>query len=132
MFLSLLDKHLHKEHRLYKCFNQNGVKLSYSCTKNTGQVIGNHNRKNSTAQKIELTCNCKVKSKYPLDRNCLVKNIVYTATIKTQTSTSTYVAMTDSNINQGVITTRHHSTTYATKMKLNCQSIYMLHKRKRS
>ena len=33
-FLNLLDQHFPKQHRLYKIFSRNSVKVSYSCTKN--------------------------------------------------------------------------------------------------
>ena len=34
VFLNLLDKHFHKEHKLNKIFNRNSVKVSHSCTRN--------------------------------------------------------------------------------------------------
>ena len=40
VFLNLLDKHFHKEHKLNKIFNRNSVKINYSCTRNI-----KHNKK---------------------------------------------------------------------------------------
>ena len=45
VFLNLLDKHFHKEHKLNKIFNRNSVKVSYSCTRNIEHIIKKHNRK---------------------------------------------------------------------------------------
>ena len=46
VFLNLLDKHFHKEHKLNKIFNRNSVKLSHSCTCKIEHIIKNHNEKN--------------------------------------------------------------------------------------
>ena len=43
-FLKLLDKHFPRQHKLYKIFNKNTVKVSYSCTKNIKSIIKNHNK----------------------------------------------------------------------------------------
>ena len=46
-FLSLVDKHFHKDHKLRKIFNRNTIKISYSCMSNSGFSIHNvitHNR----------------------------------------------------------------------------------------
>ena len=93
----MLDKHFHKEHKLIKVFNRNSVKLSYSCTRNMEHIIKNHNGKitESSIEKIvEASCNCKEKNICQLEENWLVKNIVYMATVSTETNTSSYVVMT--------------------------------------
>ena len=101
VFLNLLDKHFHKEHRLNKIFNRNSVKVRYSCTRNIEHIIKNHNRKitESYIEKCaETSCNCKEKNKCPLEGNCLIKNIVYMATVETETNSSSYVGMTGNSI----------------------------------
>ena len=42
-FLNLRDQHFPKQHRLYKIFNRNNVKVSYSCTENMSSFISSHN-----------------------------------------------------------------------------------------
>ena len=44
-FLSLVDKHFHKDHKLRKIFNRNTIKISYSCMSNTKRIIDNHNKR---------------------------------------------------------------------------------------
>ena len=44
-----------------------------------------------------MSCNCKEKNRCPLEGNCLIKNIVYMATVETETNTSSYVGMTGNN-----------------------------------
>ena len=86
MFLNLLDKHFHKENKLNKIFNRNSVKLSHNCTKNKEHTIKSHGRKtteSSTQKNAEVSSNCKEKNRCPLEGNCLIKNIVYMATVKT-------------------------------------------------
>ena len=97
MFLNLLDKHFHKEHKLNKIFNRNSVKVSYGCTRNIEHIIENHNRKITESyieKSAETSCNCKEKNKCPLEGNCLIKNIVYMATVESETNSSSYVGMT--------------------------------------
>ena len=96
VFLNLLDKHFRKEYKLNKIFNGNSVKVSYSCTSNIEHIIKNHNIKITDCyieKSSEASCNCKEKDQCPLDRNCLVKNIVYMATVETESNTSSYVGM---------------------------------------
>ena len=100
VFLNLLDKHFHKEHKLNKIFNRNSVKVSYSCTRNIEHIIKNHNRKITESyieKSAEAKSNCKEKNRCPLEGNCLIKNIVYMTTVKTKTNTSSYVGMTGNN-----------------------------------
>ena len=97
VFLNLLDNHFHKEHKLNKIFNRNSVKVSYCCTRDIEHIIKNHNRKITESyieKSAETSCNCKEKNKCPLEGNCLIKDIVYMATVETETNSSSYVGMT--------------------------------------
>ena len=64
--------------------NHNTVKISYSCMPNIKSKISTHNKKvlnkpvNQNAQKF----NCINKNTCPLKGNCLLKNILYVAIIK--------------------------------------------------
>ena len=104
VFLNLLHKHFHKEHKLYEIFNRSSVKVSYSCTRNVEHIIENQNRKITEShieKSAEASCNCKEKSRCPLDVNCLIRNIVYMATVKTETNASSSVVMTGNNFEIG-------------------------------
>ena len=60
-------------------------------------IIKNHNGKiteSSIEKSVEASCNWKEKNICQLEENCLVKNIVYMATVTTETNTSSYVGMT--------------------------------------
>ena len=45
LFLSLIDKHFPKGHKLHKCFNRNTVKATYCTLTNMKEKIGIHNAK---------------------------------------------------------------------------------------
>ena len=96
-FLTLIEKHFPKDHKLRKCINRNCVKLSYSCTKNMKSIIQSHNKKITTNTQTNLTtqqnnCNCQQRQHCPLDGNCITGPIVYKATIKDrQENEHTYI-----------------------------------------
>ena len=77
-FLNLLDQHFLKQHKLYKNFNRNNVKVSYSCTENISSYISSHNEKllNSRTGNIK-PCKCRKKDECPLNGECLTQDIVY-------------------------------------------------------
>ena len=93
-FLNLLDQHFPKQHRLYKIFNRNNVKVkqhrmykifnrnnakvSYSCTENMSSFFSSHKKKllNSRTGNIKPR-NCRKKDECPLNEQCLVRDIVY-------------------------------------------------------
>jgi len=42
-FISLVKKHFPPHHKLYKIFNKNSMKVSYSCMSNIDSIIKSHN-----------------------------------------------------------------------------------------
>ena len=101
-FLSLIDKHFPKSHKLHKIFNRNNVKVSYSCTTNMGNIIKSHNRKilneGSEPGSSQTRCNCRNKDLCPLDGKCLTNNVIYEATVTTTSGiTNTYIGMTEND-----------------------------------
>ena len=106
-FLGLIDKHFAKDNKLRKIFNRNTIKISYSCTNNTKQIIDNHNRRilkssehNDTPTsktKDNKTCNCRQKDACPLDGNCLQPSVIYQATVtsKDNPTPETYIGLTE-------------------------------------
>ena len=84
-FRKLLDQHFPKQYRLYKIFNRNNVKVSYSYAENMCNFISSHNKilLNSRTGIIK-SCNCINKDECPLNCQCLAQGIAY----KCITSTS--------------------------------------------
>lgn len=88
-FNSLIRKHFTKENPLSKIFNKNSIKLSYSCTRNIGQIIKAHNRKilQKGKQEEQKTCNCRKIENCPMKKEsdmCRQKNVIYQAVVKTE------------------------------------------------
>ena len=98
-FLNIVDRCFPKNHPLHKIFNRHTLKLSYSCMPNMKSIIASHNKKllsdyNSTPpQQPDKECNCRNKHECPLERKCLQTNVVYQATITTDTTTESYVGL---------------------------------------
>ena len=70
-FLTILDRHFLKSHKLYKIFNWNNVKISYSSMPNFASIINSHNKKiinNNIPKPSAPTCNCRWKISCPLNR----------------------------------------------------------------
>ena len=98
-FLNLIEKCFPPNHKLRKLFNRNNLKLSYSCTPNIKQIINGHNKilRQNTPSEEKITpkpCNCRKANNCTLKGECLVKEVVYQATITTAEGTETYVGLT--------------------------------------
>ena len=101
-FISLINRSFPTGHKLRKIFNRNTLKLSYSCMPNVKQLIDGHNKailqsaETSQPQQDEgtKTCNCRKKDECPLDGECLVSEVVYQATVKSQNTQETYIGLT--------------------------------------
>ena len=60
-FLTILDRHFQKSHKLYKILNWNNVKISYSSLPNFASIINSHNKKiinNNIPKPSAPTFNC--------------------------------------------------------------------------
>ena len=59
-FLRLIGKHYPPHNKLHELFNQNNVKISYSCIPNVKSLINRHNNTllNRPTNTSEKTCNC--------------------------------------------------------------------------
>lgn len=86
LFLHLIDKHFPPTHKSRKTFNRNTVKVSYLCMPNINSKISTHKKKilNKSVNQNAWKCNRINKSSCPLNGNCLLKDTVYIATIKSQ------------------------------------------------
>ena len=101
-FLNLLDLHFPKQHRLYKIFNRNNVKVSYSCTEDMSGFISSHNKKllNSRTGDIK-PFNCRKKDECPLSGQCLAQNIVYKCIASTSMNPDkTYLGTTEGDFKE--------------------------------
>ena len=79
-FLTILDGHFPKSYNLYKIFNRNNVKISYSSLPNFASIIYSHNIKisdNNIPKPFGPTCNCRSKTSCPLNGDCLQSSLVY-------------------------------------------------------
>ena len=79
-FLTILDRHFPKSHKLYKIFNQNNVKISYSSLPNFASIINSHNKKiinNNIPKPSASLGNCPSKISCPLNGDCLQSSLVY-------------------------------------------------------
>ena len=64
---------------------------------NIKKLIQKHNRKylkTRNDEPNETLCNCRTKNKCPLKITCLVENVVYKATIKSENETKNYLGST--------------------------------------
>ncbi|KAL9987330.1 hypothetical protein ACROYT_G001617 [Oculina patagonica] len=99
-FLNIIDRCFPSGHPLHKIFNKHTLKLSYSCMPNMKSIISSHNKavlsdyhQSQTTQTCNKECNCRKKDQCPLDGKCLSQNVVYQATVTTQTSSESYVGL---------------------------------------
>ena len=78
--MTIVGRHFPKFHKLYKIFNRNNVKISYSSLPNFASIINSHNKKiinNNIPKPSALTCNCRSKTSCPLNGDCLQSSLVY-------------------------------------------------------
>ena len=90
-FLSIIDDEFPANHCLRKIFNRNTVKISYSCMPNVKQAVDGHNKTklSQTNTSDKNTCNCRNKKRCPMNGKCLVKSLVYQATVTTDNNMQT-------------------------------------------
>ena len=81
-FLRLIDKHFLKHHKLHKLFNQNNVRISYSCVPNVKSIINKQNKTvlDPPTNTSGRACYCVHKEKCPLQEKCSTNNIMYKGT----------------------------------------------------
>ena len=81
-FLILIDKHFPPTSNLHKTFNQNTMKISYSCMGNMRSTISKQNFRilAKTKSRTIDTCNCRRKDECPLPGKCQTTNVTCVAT----------------------------------------------------
>ena len=96
-FLNFIKKHF-TGNKLSKIFNNNTLKLSYSCMPNMKSIISKHNKSILSPKTSEVKlCNCRNRDKCPLDGQCLQKAIIYKATVldTTDNTSKSYIGLTE-------------------------------------
>ena len=101
-FFQLLRLHFPKQHPLHCLFNDNTVKLSYSCMPSMNNIVKTHNMKilrkeEETNKKEEKSCNCRNRSLCPVENNCLKTSVAYKATVEYENKTANYIGMTENS-----------------------------------
>ena len=104
---------------------------------NTKQIIDNHNKcilnsskhindtADNTNTKDSKTCNCRQKNTCLLNGNCLQSSLIYQATVtrKDNSTTETYIGLTENDFKTRTETTPHHSNTQNSETLQNSASI---------
>ena len=78
-FFKLLKRNFPSGNPLYKIFNKNCVKLSYSCMPNINGIINKSNiaKLSKEKNKVIAKCNCRDKVRCPLEGKCKQEYVVY-------------------------------------------------------
>ena len=123
-FLTLVNKHSLKDHKLRKIFNCNTIKISCSCMNNTKQIINNHNKHIVNTLMAPKTRYSRQKNKYPLHRNYLQSSVIYQATFKRNdnNTSETYIGLTENDFNTRY---RNHFLPCKTEELYQTRQIYL-------
>ena len=78
-------------HLLQKIFNRHTLKLSYSCMPNVKSTMASHRK--SILSKATPAPTHQSRVGCPLEGQCLQTNVVYQATVASETSTESYVGL---------------------------------------
>ena len=123
-FLKILDKCFPATNKLNKIFNHNTVKLSYSCMPNVKTTIEGNNKKilrnSKSMAKTERKCNCPKNVECPLNSKCLSKDIVYRATVTSESSKETYVGLIATTFKARLA---NHKASFRTETKRNATEL---------
>ena len=124
-FLAALRRHFPPSSPLYKLFNTNKVKLSYSTCPSMLAIIKAHNSKvtRGAAQDVRLGCNCKGARSLtcPLQGECQTLSLVYRANVTSQEGNKNYVGQASNtfklryngHVNSFINPKKKHSTSLA-------------------
>ena len=96
-----------------RLFNNENLKLSYSCTRNVQRIISAHNRKviskhNQVAAPRQQLCNCRAGvASCPAGGSCLEEGVVYEATVTAPGKvTRTYIGSSSTSLKTRI--NNHH------------------------
>ena len=96
-FLDLINKNFPATNQLSEVLNRQTIKMSYSCHENMESKIKKHNNKllSETQPEAENMCNCRDKSKCPVDNKCLTETVIYKAKVHYEHAEMEYIGLTD-------------------------------------
>ena len=103
-FLELVDRCFPVGHPLHAVCNRSTLKISYSCLPNMKAIIQRHNDMilESGTQTVanERTCNCRRGVKCPLQGKCLIRNVIYKATVTSEGKCMEYIGSTGNDFKE--------------------------------
>ena len=90
--LKLVRKHFPRKHKFNKIFNLNTIKISYRSMPNVMNLIKQHNSKilSKDQDKMQQSCNRRIKESCPLNGKCPHQCMVYKAEVTTNTTYKEY------------------------------------------
>ena len=93
LFLQMVKKHFTRQHRFFKIFNSNNIKLSYSCMPNVGNIIKQTNMRTLDEPVVNRDgqCNCNIRENCPMSGECLTSCIAYEATVTAEHEEHIYI-----------------------------------------
>ena len=118
-FLKIINRCFPPTHKLHKILNKNTIKLSYSCMPNMKSIIDNDNKRKLRAaqeQQAVRKCNCPKNAVCPLEGECLAKEIIYQATVKSEGKEETCVGLTATDFKSRLA---NHKASFKMKSKSN-------------
>ena len=106
-----------KEKKLYKIFNENTVKISYSCKRNMASIISAHNS--------SFGYNCRNKSYCLLEEKCLTPKVIYHADVANDVDDKYkfYYGLTETSFKEKLETIPNRLIIDDTKTKQNCLNL---------
>ena len=113
-FLKLVRKHFPRSHKFDKIFSVNTIKISYSSMPNVKNLIKQHNSKvlSKDQDKIQRSCNCRIKESCPLNGKCLHQCMVYKVEVTTNTTYKSTMERQRRSANLDAIIIRNLSDAY--------------------
>ena len=99
-FLQLLSKHFPPNNKMHKIFNENTVKISYSCMRNISSIISSHNRNILYPKPKTFGCNCRNKNDCPLNGECLTPKVIYRADIISNNESKFYIGLSETTFKE--------------------------------
>ena len=88
IFLKLITKHFLRLHKLNKIFKLNTNKIDYRLMPNVNNLVTQHNSKitSNDQDKIQRSCNSRIKKRCPLNGKCLQQYMIYKVEVTTNTT----------------------------------------------
>ena len=88
----VVRKHFPRSHEFNKTFNLNTINISCSSMPNVKNLIKQHNSRflKKDQDKIQRSCNCRIKERYTLNGKCLHQCMAYKTEVTTNTTYEEY------------------------------------------